>query len=193
MKEYHIKLSWFDRKRKLILTESYIEFEGGDLIGKTMVKYFQDDIVDYKHSNDWIVWYRFTVGRQFNISVKMRSGEELKLMFKSFFGLGSNTFEQYAEIVKHIWDHYVVHRVDELLDQLSCGNAIHMLGVTVDQVGVHDHHQKITYPWENVATQEYYNYFACYHNQNATLNTRIDFDAFGAEILLCVIKKKRCQ
>ena len=116
MKEYLITSGFLDRQRKLILTPDYLEWENGDLKGREFSRINKSDIVDFKHGMDWIVWYKFTAGRQFSITFKDQRNKELKILFKSFFGLHKENNQKYSDIVDDIWRLYHSKIVDNFLD-----------------------------------------------------------------------------
>ena len=103
MKEYLITSGFLDRQRKLILTEDYLEWENGNLKGQEFTRLDKSDIVDFKHGTEGIVWYKFTVGRQFSITIKDNNNKEVKILFQSYFGLGKDAHQIYAEIIDDVW------------------------------------------------------------------------------------------
>jgi len=92
-----------------------VEFETKDLRGEEFTRFNKADIIDFKHGMDWIVWYKFTVGRQFSITFKDKSNKELKVLFKSYFSLNSNDHQMYSDIVDDIWKYYHQDIVDKYL------------------------------------------------------------------------------
>lgn len=117
LKEYELKSGPLDRQRKLVLAEDYVLFENKNLKGQEFTKFNKTDIVDFKHGMDWIVWYKFTVGRQFSITFKDKKNNELKILFKSYFGFNSHYNRMYAEIVDDIWKYYHQDIVNKYLDK----------------------------------------------------------------------------
>lgn len=76
MKEHLIKSGFLDRQRKLVLAEDYLDWESGDLKGKEFSTINKSDYADFKHGMDWIVWYKFTVGREYSITFKDTGNQE---------------------------------------------------------------------------------------------------------------------
>jgi hypothetical protein len=62
MQGYYLKSGLLDRQRKFVICEDYIEFESGDLKGNEFTRFYCNDIIDFKHGLDRVVWYKFSVG-----------------------------------------------------------------------------------------------------------------------------------
>lgn len=86
----------------MIFTEDYLEWENGDLKGREFTRLNRSDIVDFKHGMDWIVWYKFTVGRQFSVTFKDKRNKELKIKFNSYFDLQKENNQKYSDIVDDV-------------------------------------------------------------------------------------------
>lgn len=93
MNEYKLKSGLLDRLRILRLTSDCVEFENKDLKGKEFTRIDKADILDFKHGMNWLVWYEFTVGRHYNLTIKAKDKKELRINFKSYFGI-NNDYEK---------------------------------------------------------------------------------------------------
>jgi hypothetical protein len=188
VKEYLITSGFLDRQRKLILTEDYVEWENGDLKGKEFTKLNRVDIVDFKHGMDWIVWYRFTVGQQFSISFKGKNNKELKIQFKSRFGLCKENAQKYSDIVEDIWRLYHSNIVASYLDKFYNEGKIEIQGIKLNNEGIELRETMRLIPWDNVATKDYYSYFAIYNKDNSDIHSRISYNEYGTETLWSVLR-----
>lgn len=187
MKEYLITSGFLDRQRKLILTEDYLEWEDGDLKGREFTRLDRSDIVDFRHGMDWIVWYKFTVGRKFSITFKDKKNKELQIRFNSPFGLHKENHQKYADIVDDIWTLYHSKIVDSHLDKFYKEGEIKIRGVKLINDGI-ELPGEIVIPWREVATKDYHRYFAIYSRDDASIHSRISYNEYGTETLWSVVK-----
>jgi hypothetical protein len=188
VKEYLITSGFLDRQRKLILTPDYLEWENRDLKGREFSRLNKSDIVDFKHGMDWIVWYKFTVGRQFSITFKDQRNEELKILFKSFFGLHKKNNQKYSDIIENIWRLYHSDIVDNFLNSFYNHGEAEIQGIRLRNEGIELREQKEMIPWNKVATKDYYKYFAIYHQDNSAIHSRVSYNDYGTETLWSAIR-----
>ena len=188
MKRYELKSGLFDRQRKLVLSEEYVEFENKDLRGKEFTRFNKAEIVDFKHGMDWIVWYKFTVGRQFSIAFKDKRNKELKVVFKSYFGLYSHYHQMYSNIVDEIWRYYHLDIVDKYLDRFYNNEELCLQGLKLNQSGIQLAGQNSVLAWDRVDIKEYYRYFAICDKQNPQVHSRIRYNEYETETLWSIVK-----
>ena len=93
-----------------------MDWENGDLKGKEFARINKSDYADFKHGMDWIVWYRFTVGREYSITFKDTKNKELRILFHSYFGLNNENHQKYSAIINDVWSLYHSDIVNNLLD-----------------------------------------------------------------------------
>lgn len=188
MKEYLITPGFLDRQRKLILTDDYLEWENGDLKGKEFTRLNKSDIVDFRHGIDWIVWYKFTVGRQFSITFKDKKNKELKIEFNTRFGLHKENFQKYSDIVDDIWSLYHSDIVDSYLDKFYNEGQFEIQGIKFKKEGVELREKLGLISWDKVAIKEYYKYFAIYNKDNSDIHSRVSYNEYGSETLWSSVK-----
>lgn len=188
MKEYLITSGFLDRQRKLVLCDDYLEWENGDLKGREFTRLNKSDVADFKHGMDWIVWYKFTVGRQFSISLKDKKNKELKIHFKSRFGLHGENHQKYANIVDDIWRLYHSNIVDNFLDRFYDQGEIEIRGIKLKNEGIELRETIPLIPWDKVVTKEYDRYFAIYNRDNSDIHSRVSYNEYGTETLWSAIK-----
>lgn len=183
MKAYLITPGFFDRQRRLVLAEDYIELETGDLKGREYTRWESSDIDDFKHGMDWIVWYKFTVGQKFSITLKSKNNKQLRIEFKSYFMWNKENNQKYTDIVNDIWSLYHRNIVDEFLDKFYNDHPAELQGIKLTNEGIKLRDAGGLVPWEKVAIKEYNRYFAIYHRDNSTVHSRVNFNEYGTETL----------
>jgi hypothetical protein len=189
LKQYELKSGFLDRPRKLVLTSEYVEFENKDLLGSEFTRLPKSDILDFKHGIDWIVWYKFTVGRQFSITFKDRNKRELKILFRSYFGLNGHYYESYSEIVESIWEYYHQGIVDDYLEKFYNNVELTISGIKLNESGILLAGHKSFLTWDRLDTKDYRRYFAIYDKQNPEIHSRVSYNEYGTEILWSAIKR----
>ena len=187
MKQYELKSGLFERSRKLNLTENYIEFENGNLKGGEFTRLNKKDIADFKHGVDRIVWYKFTAGWQFSITFKSTENEELKIIFKNYFGGGSHYYETYLQIIDVVGDYYHQGIVNKYLERFDSNEEIHLHGLRINRSGIQLNENKTFLNWEHVNVKWYYRYFAIFHKDDARIHARISHNEYETETLYGVI------
>jgi hypothetical protein len=188
VKEYLITSGFLDRERKLVLTDDYLEWENGDLKGREFTRLNKSDIVDFKHGIDWIVWYKFTVGRQFSITFKDKRNKELKILFNSHFGLHNENNQKYSDIVENVWRLYHSNIVDNFLDRFYNQGEVEIQGIKLKNEGIELTDKIGLVPWNKVTTKDYYRYFAIYNRDNSDIHSRVSYNEYGTETLWSLIK-----
>lgn len=188
MKEYIVKSGFIGRPRKLILSPDYIEWENKDVPANPVTRLDKADIVDFRHGMDWVVWYRFTVGRRFSITFLDKTNKELKIRFDSHFGLHMGNDQLYADMVDVIWDYYQSDIVNDYLKRYYSGEELALQGITLSLSGVRLKGHNSILRWENVGIKEYYSYFAIYDRENPLTHSRVSYDEYGTETLWGVMK-----
>jgi hypothetical protein len=188
MKVYKVKSGLLDRQRSLMMTDDLVEWESGDLKRNQFTRLNKADIVDFKHGHDWIVWYRFTVGRQFSITIKDKRNRELKIRFTSYFGLHPEYIDLYAEMVDDIWRLYHSDIVDRHLDILKNSGELEIQGIKLSESGIQLRGQQSVISWDNLNIKEYYSYFAVFHQETPELHSRVSYNEYGTEILWSMLK-----
>lgn len=188
MNEYSIKSGFLDRTRKLVLTDDYLEWENGDLKGREFARLNKADIVDFKHGMNWIVWYEFTVGRQFSISFKDKKNKELKIQFNSYFGLHKENSQKYLDAVNDIWRLYHSNIVESFLANFYDSGTVKIQGLKLKREGIELREERILIPWEKVATKDYSTYFAIFNQDNPAVHCRVSYNEYGTETLWSAIR-----
>lgn len=188
MKEYIIRSFSLDRARRLNLTEDYIEYENGDLIGAEFTRLNKSEIQDFKHGMEWIVWYKFTVGRKFSITIKYKQNKELKILFGSYFGVHKKSIRLYAEIVENCWKFYHSSIVDKYLEKFYHNEQVEIQKIRLVQSGVRLSGEIAIIPWKKICIKEYNQYFALYHRDNPERHSLVNYNEYGTETLWSLLR-----
>lgn len=185
---YELRKGLWGRKRKLVLAPDVVVYENKDLQADPFSRVAAADITDIKHRTRWVVWYRFYVGRVYEISIRYQDKAELRITFNSYFGLRAGYMDVYANIIETFWALYFQKVVDGYLQTFHEGHEIVISGVRLSAEGVYFSAQHGVVPWKDLAYAEYYDYFALYQADRAKMNVRRDFYAWESEILLSLIR-----
>lgn len=188
VKEYLLKPGFLDRTRKLVLTEKYLDWENRDLKGKEFSRINKFDYADFKHGMDWIVWYKFTVGRDYSITFKDTTNKELRIRFRSYFGLNNENHQKYCEIINDVWILYHSNVVNNLLDKFYNIGQVDVQGLKLKSEGIELRERMGLIPWAKVATKDYYRYFAIFHQGDPAMHSRVSYNEFGTETLWSMIR-----
>jgi hypothetical protein len=187
VKEYLITSKIFDRQRKLVLAEDYLEWENGNLKGQEFVRISKSQIKDFKHGMHWIVWYKFTVGQKFSIAFKDKKNKEVKVVFKSYFGLHKENYQKYLNIVDDVWSLYYSNIVDKFLDSFYNEGKAEIQGIKLTQKGI-ELKDKGLVIWDKVAIKDYDTYFSVYNRDDPKIHFRMSYNEYGTEMVWSAIK-----
>lgn len=172
-----IKRGFLDsRKRQLIISPDFIQFEDKDLHNAPFTRFEKDEISAYRFGINWIKGFEFTIGREYQIFIRNTDNKTLKINFKSFYGIKKNElYKQYSEIIKAIWEFYFGDITNTLLNEFRNGQNIEvgkvlisLEGVTITASGLFKEQRKLI-PWEKVGTKDYQTYFNI-HSIEDTVN-----------------------
>lgn len=187
MKQYDIQPGLLSKQQRLIITDGYIRFEGRDRDGKTARTLYKDDIADFKHGMNWIIWYRFTVGQHFLITLKDKRDREWKISFRNYFGIHKHLFNAYAAMVDDIWKYYYQEIVNTYIEKLDHNEALLLKGLRLTGKGIELGKEKPFLPWPSARIREYDSYFAIFDKDKPDLHTRISYNEYETELLWGII------
>jgi hypothetical protein len=183
MKEYLISSGFIGRPRKLLLAEDYLEWENENYTHDAFTRLKWSDIIDFKHTDESIVWYHFNVGRQYSITFKVKGCGELRIRFTSYFSLNLDNDRKYRAIIEDIWHLHYSKLVTEYLDEFYSKGEIEIKGIKLTQEGIWLDKQAKFILWEEVATKDYIRYFIIYNKNNTEIHHRVDYYDYGSEFL----------
>jgi hypothetical protein len=182
---YDLRKGLGGRKHKLTFAVDFLQYDDTRIAAA--------DIIDIKHRMRWIVWYKFYVGRVYEMVIRHADQSELRITFNSHFGLRKQYMDVYANIIETFWAMYFQKVVDRQQAVFKERGELTISGVQLLKEGVRFSVQGELVPWEKVGYAEYYSYFALYHADRAKLNVRRDFYAWESEILLSLIRTIKAE
>lgn len=161
--ELHIKSSFLDRKRRLLLHPGFVEFQDNDAEPQKSSRFEKENIEAFRYGVKWISGYQFTIGRIYCIDIKSRTGQIIKLRLKSLYGVNKHSLAgKYAQIVESIYDHYIDDISRSYLDKHDNGNSFELLRVMFNPGGVSFNKDSNIITWENLGVSAYTTYFALF-------------------------------
>lgn len=171
--DFNIKRSLFDNlNRKLSISKDFLKFQNKDTRENPYTIFEKNEIVAYRYGIRWIS-FRVTYGRDYQIFIRNKKGEILKLNFKSFFGKNKKEYHQkFNEILDVLWDNFFAEISQDFLkkfrnnESFKIGNVeFDEHGIAIDVSGIAKIN-KTKILWKDVRTKNYYTYFAIYSSES---------------------------
>ena len=105
-KNFLIKRSFLDGiNRELIISDTFLKFQNKNLKKNPFTIFEKEEIAEYKYGIRWIS-FRITYSRDYQIFVKNKKVEILKINFKSYFGKNKKEYHQkYIDILSLSLNH----------------------------------------------------------------------------------------
>lgn len=171
--DFNIKRSLFDNlNRKLSISKDFLKFQNKDMRENPYTTFEKDEIIEYRFGIRWIS-FEITYGRDYQIFVRSKKGEVLKINFKSFFGKNKKEYHQkFNDILDVLWDNFFAEIAQYFLkkfknnESFKIGNVeFDENGITIDVSGIAKIN-KTKILWKDVRTKNYYTYFAIYSSES---------------------------
>jgi hypothetical protein len=171
-KKFIIKRSFSDgHQRELIINKNFIKFENKDTTNPFTI--FQGyEITDYRFGIRWIR-FELTYGREYQIFVRNKNNETIKISFKSYFGRKKNILHRlYINILDELWTAFFSEKVDKYLEKFEKGVEFSIGDVLFNKDYIELHisgivsQKRIRISWKNVRSRNYFTYFSIYSNEN---------------------------
>lgn len=172
-KIFFIKRGFRDNAlRKLVFNQNFLKFENNDFAENLNTVFQKDEIKDFRYGIRWIK-FELTYGREYQIFIRNKEDNILKITFKSYLGRKRDILhKQYAEIVDGLWDYYFSDIINELINRYNDGKEftigdVHFTkeNISLNISGIFNQ-KRVSIPWENVRTKNYYTYFSIYSVEN---------------------------
>ena len=196
-KNFLIKRSFLDGiNRELIISDTFLKFQNKDLKKNSFTIFEKEEIAEYKYGIRWIS-FRITYGRDYQIFVRNKKGEILKINFKSYFGKNKKEYHQkYIDILNVLWNNFFDEIAQDFLKKFKNNESFKIGNVEFDEVGITiaisgiAKTKKTKISWENVRTKNYYTYFAIYSSQNPSeINRGYNYhDDWNTGVLYSVLR-----
>jgi hypothetical protein len=173
--QFNIKRSLTDNcSRKLIISQQRLSYEDKDIANDTFTQFDKDAILEYRYG---VIWKRLylTFGREYQIFIRNKQGEEIKIHFKSYFGSNKKKYrEQYIAILNGIQLFYFDEITNQLLDRFHKDEEIQIGNVTINKEKVIIKQKGLISPkvieiaWKDLKTKNYTTNFSIYSALNPT-------------------------
>ncbi len=193
---YHFKRNPLDRKRRLVITPEYLEFEDDELISNPYKKFEKAAIAALKYYIEPIV-FELVIGHSYHIDVRNLAGEEMKIVFKSFFAYKNPPqHARFSEMVNLIWEYFFAEAANALLLKFSRSEEFELCGVRFNKTGVvvkKDGFIKSSgfeIPFEKLQIKNYQEYFVLFSSEEPS-GTCVSFvykDVWNALMLDLITK-----
>lgn len=172
----HVKSSFLDRDRELIITDEYIEFDDNDLASAKPTRFYISDIAAFRHGIKWIKGYQFIVGRIYCVDIKSKDERVIKIRLKSLYGINRKKLTQkYVDIVNALHDNIFDNFSRTYLDQFAKSIKFEILGVTFTASGLLFNNDKKLIEWGDVGTKSYSTYYAIFSKSNPAVYKTFEF------------------
>lgn len=195
--DFCIKRSFLDNSnRTLIISEDFLKFQNKDLKENPFTIFKKDEIAEYRYGIRWIS-FRLTYGRDYQIFIKNKKGEFIKINFKSFFGQNKKEYYQkYIEILDVLWNNFFAEIAQDFLKKFRNNESFEIGNVEFDETGITiavsgiAKTTKTKIAWENVRTKNYYTYFAVYSSEKPSeINRGYNYhDDWNTGVLYSVLR-----
>ncbi|MEO7988748.1 MAG: DUF6585 family protein [Chryseolinea sp.] len=183
LKEYFVKSGILDRKRRLAVTENYIEFEDKDLIGEEFTRFVKADIADFKYGTDWIVWYKLYVGRHFTITLKGKDNKELRISFKGYLRFANEYEVIYSDLISDIRKYFYQDILDKYLNQFNANEELIFGRIKLSQKGIDVLETGLDFTWTNLTVKVYQTYFSLYRIDTPEFHIWINFNEWNSGVI----------
>jgi len=192
MKEFTIVRGLFDnRKRQLIVDENFIKFENNDLKESLYTIIKKEDIIGIRYGIHFIRGFEFYIGREYQIFIRTKFNNEIKIGFKLFYRRKVEEKHQlFYDIVNELWNYYFNDILQEYLDKLVAGETFYLSGIKIEKNKIIIDNREILF--ENVDITNYHHHFIVFSKTDQYHNRMLyylqDKDAPLLSQLLKIIK-----
>ncbi|MGD1318037.1 hypothetical protein [Chryseobacterium sp. 2R14A] len=198
MKEFSIIRGLFDtRKRQLIINPNFIKFENKDRNEDLFTIIPKEEIIGIRYGIHFIKGLEFYIGREYQIFIRSKSGNELKIFFKLFYRrkLGEK-HKLFCDIIDVLWEYYFDDILNDYIDQFNNNRDFNLAGILFKNDCIQFDNNEISY--SDLSLKKYYHYFVLHSTKDQYVNKMIhylkDKDAIILnEILNCIIKNEQLR
>ncbi|HOX82361.1 MAG TPA: hypothetical protein PLJ60_21640 [Chryseolinea sp.] len=189
IKEYVVKSEMLDRKRKVFIDQNYIEFENKDLKGGEFTRFYKSEITDLKYGVEWIVWYKFYVGRHFTITLRNRESKELRLGLKGYFRFGDEYEKIYSSLINDIWKYFYQDIFDAYLNRFHANEDLIIGRLKLSPKGIDVLETGLNFTWTNLSLKAYPTYFSLSRIDAPEFHIWINFNEWNSEAVYILIQR----
>jgi len=179
-------------KRRLEITPDAIRFESHNKVGQTYTTFAADDITDFRCGITWHIFRGLVFGREYEIFVRNRRKEVMKINFNAYFGRKKKErLDLYYQILNSIWKHHFVRITEDFIAEFESGETFRIGDLILHSDGVllKKNDQQLL-PWADVQTRDYATYFSIYSKKNpADINYGFSYQLdWNTEVLKRVVE-----
>jgi hypothetical protein len=193
MKRFKLQNGIFDRKRRLIITPEFVEFESAYSGRDRFQRMLKQDIIDIKFGSQPIVWYQFTVGKKYSIVFKTKEDKTLNIEFRHYRWSQKHYEKPYAEILKSIWDYFLHDLVNQKLSFWRANGNVIIGRMNISSNGIEVLGTGLSFTWNNLVFKESPTYFQLARKDAPEFHMIVDFNTWDAQVLYHVIKDIRTE
>lgn len=186
--EFHLRSSLFDRDRKVVLTEDYVEYEANDLIGNEFIRFNKADIADIKFGITYSSFRTITYGREYAIAFKSKANKILTIKFASYFNLHKEYWDFYTQLVAGAQKHFISNLSRQYLEAFYSGQDVRLGSVGVMQEGIKKIGTNLNFLWSDLKFSEHKGYFVLSRKSAPEFHLWIVYNEWHTELLYVVIK-----
>ena len=188
---------WDSRPRKLIISDDCITFDDKSGEGDTLACFKKQDIKDCRYGVVWFHGLKFTIGREYQIYIRNREDQVIKINFSTFYGIKKQEYHKKSlAIINKLWDLYFSDVARKLISDFYEGKTINVCDVDISKSGVTIQSNglfktiKNGITWDKLQTRSYVTYFAIYSSENpADINKSYKYlDDWNTMVLYSVLR-----
>jgi hypothetical protein len=165
-----IKRGFLDNaERQLVISPEYLELEENNLRSAPLTRFNKSEIAECRFGVKWHSGIYFMIGREFQIFIRNREKQVLKINFNSYLGIGKKrSGDLYVEIVEKLLRFYFHDIMNDSLNKFLVGEDFQIGEVKISKQGVTIKinsfvaEQENFIPWNKIGTRDYQTYFAIF-------------------------------
>jgi hypothetical protein len=165
--EFMVRSTILDRPRLLVIDPEYIEFDDQDRVSEAPTRFLKTEIEGLRYGVKPIRGYRFRIGRIYCIDIRDKLGRVIKIRLKSVYRVRRKLLgEKYQQITNALFQYYYHDMTRHYLRQFRDGQAVELLGVTLNGHAVLFDKKIGWVGWDFLGTKRYWHYYTLYSEES---------------------------
>jgi hypothetical protein len=125
------------------------------------------DVAGYRFGIIWLRGLEFPIGKQYEIHVRAGNGQDLKIIFRSFYGIGNKRLNTlFNRIIQAIDQFFYSDQLDVLLNKYKNGDEIEIDAFNLSREGIFLKPKGIMIVWDDLGLTEFGTYFSIASKSN---------------------------